>query len=170
MKKLAVIVVSLLLCSVLLNYVSRYWDFSWITGSDIGDIYLNQTSLDCIGCHGGVKEVEAQEIETPWTTIKWGGYKTKMNYLQPHKDVKNLESKLIGVAHAADFSGTGNHPIGVVGQLSERGVCREPVFPNGYVQCESCHKQNKPNPGQGHMAVRCESNKGSKLCLACHDK
>ncbi len=103
------------------------------------------------------------------TLIHWQ-FEGLFGYLQPHKDVKNLESKLIGVAHAEDFSGVGNHPIGIIGELSENGICREPVFPNGYIQCESCHKQKNPNPGQGHMAVRCESNEGSKLCLACHDK
>ena len=136
--------------------------------------YLTDESMSCIAnkCHGRGDEAETIEVETEWGIQKW--HRIKSTYIGPHTEIKKLISfKYWGIplTYAAEFESQSNHPVGIPYPIGDDEMwpieglkCTDIVLPFGYVECESCHNITP------HGQIKCDDNKGSKLCLGCHNK
>jgi len=110
---------------------------------------LDRSSVLCLSCHDGVT---AQDVFTGAHAVSW--------------------STPLG-ASTLPISGRVSHPIGIRMPLGD-STYRSPAevqasglvkLPDGRVQCISCHD---PHNTDRHPAMLVQSNRGSRLCLACH--
>lgn len=109
-------------------------------GIALGNIELDAYSLHCMGCHGGQAGPEAVSVGR--------------NGLLRHA------------------SGSANHPIGKRYRESSKSggfhpegrLSKKILLPDGKISCVSCHQAYKKDHGKLVM-----SNRGSALCLECHN-
>ncbi len=110
---------------------------------------LDRSSVLCLSCHDGVT---AQDVFSGAHALSW--------------------ATPVGTS-TLPISGRVSHPIGVRMPLGDP-TYRSPAevqssglikLPGGRVQCISCHD---PHNTDRHPAMLVQSNRGSRLCLACH--
>lgn len=119
------------------------WGFETKTTEIVGD--MDSFSAGCVSCHDGNT---ASSIEV---NLKNDPFRSGSAYKSPKS----------------------NHPIGMqyssyVGRGDFKQVMEgsnKMTFVNGKVSCLTCH--NPLNPERGHLVM---SDRGSALCLTCHDR
>lgn len=107
---------------------------------------IDGLSADCLGCHDGVG---ARPVTT---VLRNDPFASKFDRLLPGSDHP------IGMDYD-NYAASGSE------YKSLSGVDNGMVFVDGKVGCLTCH--NPLNPEKGHLVM---SDRGSALCLTCHQK
>lgn len=136
----------------------------------------------CMACHdrnffdslrdGGVSMMLSGHLETGIKLESGGLDKYSLQCLGCHANAAELNQVGIDDGVLRHFSSSVNHPIGVIYASYERSgsfraqqrLMKKILLPSGKVSCVSCHDgYGKPH---GKLVT---SNRGSALCLECHD-
>lgn len=124
-------------------------------------------SLACLSCHDGVTALDAFG-GAPGT---WNMENAPAHYQSSSSlgtDLSNDHPISIQYnASVALADGRLYDPVTAMSGLSGGGTISKDLLYNGKVECSSCHDVHNSN-GNSHMLRK--ENRGSALCLTCHDK